>query len=84
MMVSVRVAEVLFGGHSKQCFLGKIRLDDWLGGIVYIRPQTRMVALWWSVLSTVIDLWSWEENVLDDTKRAMLDHCLGTRVHQTY
>ena len=36
------------------------------------------------VLSTVIDLWSWEENVLDDTKRAMLDHCLGTRVHQTY
>ena len=30
-----------------------------------------------SVISTVIDLWSWEENVLDDTKRAMLDHCLG-------
>ena len=67
--------------------------DDWLGGIVYIRRgwwhddvkysvkyslyQTRMVARWWSVLSTVIDLWSWEENVLDDTKRAMLDHCLG-------
>ena len=51
--------------------------DDVKYSVKYSLYQTRMVARWWSVLSTVIDLWSWEENVLDDTKRAMLDHCLG-------
>ena len=38
--------EVCFARSSRKCV--HIR-DDWLGGIVYMRPQTRMVAWWWSV-----------------------------------